>query len=171
MRLSVGIEAVDDLRAELDQALAAIGWYHRAVHHLLAHDARSFTHHSTRSFNMPKTTLIFAALLIVLGVGAFAMSSSRTALMPAYVGIALVVLAGLALAFERARKHLMHVAAVVALLGALAPAAALAIRAAAMSPLALGVNLGMLLLSGVLLALIVRSFIAARRLRGPAQAT
>lgn len=119
---------------------------------------------------MPKTTLIFAALLIVLGVGAFAMSSSRTALMPAYVGIALVVLAGLALAFERARKHLMHVAAVVALLGALAPAAALAIRAAAMSPLALGVNLGMLLLSGVLLALMVRSFIAARRLRGPAQA-
>lgn len=112
---------------------------------------------------MPKTTLIFAALLIALGVGAFAMSASRTALLPAYVGLALAVLAALSLAFDSARKHLMHLAAVVALLGALAPAAALAIRAAAMSPLALGVNVGMLVLSATVLALMVRSFIAARR--------
>lgn len=122
---------------------------------------------------MPKTTLVFAALLIVLGVGAFLVSStdgspSRTALMPAYLGVALAALAGLSLAFERARKHLMHVAALVALLGALAPAAALAIRAAAMSPLALGVNLGMLALSAGLLVLMVRSFIAARRASPPA---
>lgn len=112
---------------------------------------------------MPKTTLIFALLLVALGVGAFGVSSSRTALLPAYVGMTLGLLAGLALAFEGARKHLMHVAALVALLGALAPAAALAIRAAKMSPLALGVNLGMLLLSATLVALMVRSFIAARR--------
>ena len=112
---------------------------------------------------MPKTTLIFAFLLIALGVGAFGISSSRTALLPAYVGVALGLFAGLALLFEGARKHLMHVAALVALLGALAPAAALAIRAAKMSPLALSVNLGMLLLSATLLALMVRSFIAARR--------
>jgi hypothetical protein len=83
--------------------------------------------------------------------------------MPAYVGAALALLAGLSLAFEGARKHLMHVAALVALLGALAPAAALVIRAARMSPLALGVNLGMLVLSATLLALMVKSFIAARR--------
>jgi len=112
---------------------------------------------------MPKTTLIFAFLLIALGVGAFGISSSRTALLPAYVGVALGLFAGLALLFEGARKHLMHVAALVALLGALAPAAALAIRAAKMSPLALSVNLGMLLLSAALLALMVRSFIAVRR--------
>lgn len=115
---------------------------------------------------MPKTTLIFAALLIALGVGAFAFSSSGTALLPAYLGAVLAVLAGVSLAFDRARKPLMYVAAVVTLLGALAPAAALAIRAAAMSPLALGVNLGMLLLSAVLLLLMVRSFIAARRTPG-----
>lgn len=112
---------------------------------------------------MPKTTLIFAALLIALGIGAFAVSSSRTALLPAYVGIALGALAGLSLAFGRARKHLMHVAAVVALLGSLAPAAALLIRAARMSPLALSVNLGMLALCAALLVLMVRAFIAARR--------
>ena len=112
---------------------------------------------------MPKTTLVFAALLIILGVGAFLLSGSRTAVLPAYVGLALGILGGLALAFEGGRRHLMHVAAVVALLGALAPAAALFIRAAQMSPLALAVNIGMLALSGGLLVLMVRSFIAARR--------
>ena len=112
---------------------------------------------------MPKPTLVFAALLIALGVGAFAISGSRTALLPAFFGGALAVLAGLALVYAGARRHLMHVAAVVALLGALAPAAALAIRAAQMSPLALSVNVGMLALSAVLLAMMVRSLIAARR--------
>ncbi len=85
--------------------------------------------------------------------------------MPAYVGGALAVLAGLALASAGARRHLMHVAAVVALLGTLAPAATLVIRAAQMSPLALGVNVGMLVLSGSLLAMMVRSFVAARKSR------
>lgn len=112
---------------------------------------------------MPKTTLIVAALLIALGLSAFGMSSSRTALLPAWLGLGLGVLGALALRFEGARKHLMHAAAVLALLGVLAPAAALAIRAAAMSPLALGVNLGMLALAATLLVLMVRSFIAARR--------
>ena len=112
---------------------------------------------------MPKQTLVFAALLIALGLGAFFVSGSRTALMPAFPGVLLAIFAGLALAFDGARRHFMHAAAVVALLGALAPAAALIIRAAQMSPLALSVNLGMLALCGVLLVLMVRSFIAARR--------
>lgn len=112
---------------------------------------------------MPKQTLVFAALLIILGVGAFLFSGSRTALMPAYPGVLLAILGGLAIAFEGGRRHFMHVAAVVALLGALAPAAALVIRAAQMSPLALSVNLGMLVLCAVLLVQMVRSFIAARR--------
>ena len=112
---------------------------------------------------MPKQTLVFAALLIVLGVGAYLFSGTRTALMPAYPGVLLAILGGLAIAFENARRHFMHVAAVVALLGALAPAAALLMRAAQMSPLALSVNLGMLLLCAVLLVQMVRSFIAARQ--------
>lgn len=112
---------------------------------------------------MPKVTLIFAALLIAVGVGAFVFSGSQTALLPAYPGVLLAVLAGLALSFDGARKHLLHVAAVVALLGALAPGAALVIRAAQMSTLALVVNLAMLVLCASLLALMVRSFIAARR--------
>ncbi len=112
---------------------------------------------------MPRPTLIVAALLIALGLGAFLMSGSRTALMPAYPGVLLAIFGGLAIAFAGARRHLMHLAALVALLGALAPAAALTIRASQMSALALSVNLGMLLLCGGLLILMVRSFLAARR--------
>ena len=112
---------------------------------------------------MPKQTLVFAVLLIALGLGAFVFSGTRTALMPAYPGVLLAVLGGLAIAFDNARRHFMHVAAVVALLGALAPAAALLMRAAQMSPLALSVNVGMLVLCGALLVLMVRSFIAARK--------
>jgi len=112
---------------------------------------------------MPKTTLVFAVLLIILGIGAFLWSDSRTALLPAYPGLVLAILGGLALGFESGRRHLMHVAAVVALLGTLAPAATLGIRAAQMSPLAFTVNIGMLVLCGALFALMVRSFVAARR--------
>ena len=112
---------------------------------------------------MPKTIVVFAVLLIALGVGAFLMSSSRTALLPAYVGGALVIVAVLAKGLAGFRNYLIPVAGLVALLGALAPAAALAIRAAAMSPLALTVNVGMLALSGTLFALIVREFMTARR--------
>jgi hypothetical protein len=114
---------------------------------------------------VPKLTLIFALLLIALGIGGFLPQSSRTALVPAYVGGVLLGLGLLAMALEGARKHLMHAAAVVALLGALAPAAALLIRAAQMSPLALTVNVGMLALCSGLLLLQIRSFIATRRTR------
>jgi hypothetical protein len=115
---------------------------------------------------MPKITLVFSSLLVALGLGAYAMSLSNTALLPAVFGAALAILALLAARSAGARKALMHVAAIVALLGALAPAAALGVRAAAMSPLALSVNLGMLALCGGLLGLMIRSFVQARRARG-----
>lgn len=114
---------------------------------------------------VPKVTLIFALLLVALGVGGFLPQGSRTALVPAYVGVVLLALGLLAIAFDVARKHLMHAAAVITLLGALAPAATLLIRAAQMSPLALTINAGMLALCGTLLVLQIRSFIAARRAR------
>jgi len=112
---------------------------------------------------MPKTIVVFAVLLIALGVGAFLMSSSPTALLPAYLGGALAIVGALAMGLAGFRKYMLPVAGLVALLGAMAPAAALAIRAAAMSPLALTVNVGMLALSATLFVLIVRGFMAARR--------
>ncbi len=111
---------------------------------------------------MPRTIYVFAALLIVLGVGAFLMSSSGTALLPAYVGGALALIGVLATRIAGLTNALLPMAGIIALLGALAPAAALAIRAGAMSPLALTVNVGMLALSGSLFVLIVREFRAKR---------
>lgn len=117
---------------------------------------------------MLRVTNLVAVLLIALGGGAFIVSSSPTALLPAYVGVALLALGVLSIAFVGARKHLMHSASLVALLGALAPAAALAIRAGQMSTLALTVNLGMLALCAALFVLHVRFFLNARRTRAAA---
>lgn len=117
---------------------------------------------------MLKGTNTVALLLIALGGGAFIVASSPTALLPAYVGVALLALGVLSIMFVGARKHLMHSASLVALLGALTPAAALAIRAGQMSPLALTVNLGMLALCTALLVMQIRFFLKARRTRAAA---
>jgi uncharacterized membrane protein HdeD (DUF308 family) len=117
---------------------------------------------------MLKVTNLVAILLIALGGGAFIASSSLTALLPVYVGVALLVLGVLSIAFVGASRQLMHSASFVALLGALAPAAALVIRAAQMSPLALTVNLGMLALCAALFVMQVRFFLKARRTRSAA---
>lgn len=117
---------------------------------------------------MLKTTNVFAVLLIALGVGAFLTSSSPTALLPAYVGGVLLAVGGLAIAFATASKPLTTVAMVVALLGALAPAAALLNRASQMSSLAMTVNVGMLTLCAALFILHVRWYLQSRRAAAPA---
>ena len=71
--------------------------------------------------NMPKISLVVGILLVVQGVGFYVGTSSRsiTALIPAFVGLPILVLGIVALK-ESARKHAMHVAAALAMLGFLA---------------------------------------------------
>ena len=117
---------------------------------------------------MPATTRLFGLLLIVLGIASYTLTgrSSVTALIPAFFGAVLVICALLARK-ETARKHAMHAAVAVGLIGAIAalargvPAALAgdATRPAVMSQLVMGV----LLL--VYVALGVQSFIAARKAR------
>jgi hypothetical protein len=117
---------------------------------------------------MPATTRTFGLLLIALGIGSYFATgrTSMTALIPAFFGAALVVCAMIA-GRESARKHAMHAAVAIGLLGAVAalaravPAAmnGQAGRPAVLAQLAMGV----LLLGYV--ALGVQSFIAARRAR------
>jgi len=117
---------------------------------------------------MPGTTRLFGLLLIVLGVASYVTTgrSSVTALIPAFFGAVLVICALIA-RNEAMRKHAMHAAVAIGLIGALAalaraiPAALAgdASRPAVVSQLAMGV----LLL--VYVALGVRSFIAARKAR------
>ncbi|HUQ89569.1 MAG TPA: hypothetical protein VM096_18550 [Vicinamibacterales bacterium] len=118
---------------------------------------------------MPGTTRLFGLILIVLGVASYVLTdrTSMTALIPAFVGAVLLICALIARANEGARKHAMHAAVAVGLLGALGalargvPAAIRGdiSRPAVMSQLVMGV----LLL--IYVALGVQSFRAARRAR------
>lgn len=117
---------------------------------------------------MPATTRLFGLILIVLGVASYTMTgrTSITAMIPAFFGAALVICA-LVARKEHARKHAMHAAVAIALLGALGslgrgvPAAMEdgVGRPATLAQLATGV----LLL--IYVALGVQSFIAARKAR------
>ena len=74
--------------------------------------------------NMPRTALIFGGLLVALGVVGFVIGgldwSTKTALIPAVAGLPILILGYVGTLGDTARKHAMHVALLVALLGALA---------------------------------------------------
>jgi hypothetical protein len=117
---------------------------------------------------MPATTRLFGLILIVLGIASYVTTgmTSITAMIPAFFGAALVICALIA-RNEALRKHAMHAAVALGLVGALAslgrgvPAAMAGDlgRPAVLSQIAMGV----LLL--VYVALGVQSFIAARKAR------
>jgi uncharacterized membrane protein HdeD (DUF308 family) len=121
---------------------------------------------------MAKLTIGIGVALVVLGVGAFALTQAKTSLIPAYFGVPLVV-CGAAALNEAYRKHAMHVAVVIGLLGFLMPLGRLIpvlVQGRRPAPMALISLLAMMALCGVFVVLCVRSFIAARRARtqGPA---
>ncbi|MCA9290181.1 MAG: hypothetical protein KDA25_03570 [Phycisphaerales bacterium] len=116
---------------------------------------------------MPAIAMTIGLLLTLLGVGTYlaAGRTSATALIPAGFGIVLLVL-GLVARAPGARKHAMHVALLVALLGAVGagmrvvPAVA---RGEWSTSTAFLAQVAMIVLCVVFLALGVRSFISARR--------
>ena len=121
---------------------------------------------------MARTTILFGLALIVLGVvGYFATERvSITALIPAFFGVPLVLL-GWAALNERYRRHAMHVAVALGLLGFLGSARGLIALPRLMSdagverPAAVAAQATMAILMLVYVSLGVRSFIAARRAR------
>lgn len=127
---------------------------------------------------MPVVTVVFGLLLIALGVWSYWGGTlglweplgfasperlSGTALIPAYVGLMLVVL-GLFAFKENWLKHAMHLASMVGLLGLLAAVGRLAttgnIKGVGGTSL-----MTMTLVCGVFVILCVNSFIQARRRR------
>ncbi|HVK17358.1 MAG TPA: hypothetical protein VM533_10445, partial [Fimbriiglobus sp.] len=81
------------------------------------------------------------------------------------VGGVLIVVGLVALAAPGARKHAMHLAAVVALLGTVGGLVPVILRNFRFEEVAVKVGLGMAVLSAVFLALCVNSFIQARKAR------
>lgn len=125
---------------------------------------------------MPRLTTITGALLVLAGVVAYIVTSasSVTALIPAFVGGLLLICAALA-SREPLRRHAIHAALVVALLGALGSLMNVAkigqlIAGTAERPAAIVVSLILFVVCAVYVALGVRSFVAARRARTGAPA-
>ncbi len=123
---------------------------------------------------MPLTTIICGALLLILGIGGYMYgmmkdgSASVTALIPALFGIVLIALGGAAQSMENLRKHIMHGAVVIGLLGFLATASSFLkipalLAGTAERPVAVVSQLIMSLICLVFVILCVKSFIEARR--------
>lgn len=132
---------------------------------------------------MAPLAMFFGVLMIILGGGLYATSVTRgiywqgeeaahvmiralTALIPAGFGLLLIVLGLIArTGSDKTRMHSMHVAALLGLLGVALPLWRVVKAMTAdgvIDPLPIGGNVVMILLSGVFLALCVRSFIDAR---------
>lgn len=118
---------------------------------------------------MPTTTRLFGLLLIVLGVVSYVGTgrTSVTALIPAIFGAVFVICALIART-ESMRKHAMHVAVAVGLVGALASLARAipAVVAGGVTRPAVMSQLAMAALLLVYVYLGVQSFVAARKARG-----
>ncbi|MDP2389770.1 MAG: hypothetical protein Q8N52_05530 [Acidobacteriota bacterium] len=118
---------------------------------------------------MPSTTRLFGLILLALGVASYVATgrTSMTALIPAIFG-AIFVICALVARTESMRRHAMHVAVAVGLIGALASvwrAIPAVMDGGATRPAVLS-QLVMAALLIVYVYLGVRSFIAARKARG-----
>ncbi len=115
--------------------------------------------------NLPTTTIVIGVLLMLQGAGFYFVTETKsmTALIPAMFGLPIALLGGIALK-ESLRKHAMHGAVVLALLGMLAPFGRIASAGLKFSPAGASLVL-MIVLCGVLLVLGIQSFVDARRRR------
>lgn len=120
---------------------------------------------------MPITSIIFGVLLIIIGAvgyvhGIMNDKASFTALIPAFFGIVIALLGLAAQAKESLRKHLMHAAVLVGLIGFLASAGRLASKFSdiAMTPAYIA-QIAMAVVCLLYVIFAVRSFIAARKAR------
>lgn len=120
---------------------------------------------------MPSTAIVSGILLILIGITGYVFSivdgnTSLTALIPAAFGLLLVIFGFLAKSKEDLRKHLMHAAVIVGLLGFLIPTARLVSKMNDIKvSLAVLSQAAMALICLVFVILCVKSFIDARRSR------
>ena len=124
---------------------------------------------------MAKVTLIFAALLIALGLGSYFGTGSQhpTALIPTWFGLALGLFGMLAMSPDAGRRKLyMHINVTIGLLGFLGAAGRAIMsygraRSEGLEPdkIALGAQAAMAVLLLIYVLMCVRSFIEARRAR------
>ncbi len=120
---------------------------------------------------MPSTSIFSGVLLILIAIFGYVFSivdgnKSLTALIPAAFGLLLVIFGFIAKSNENLRKHLMHAAVLVALLGFLIPAGRILSKLGDIKvSLAVLSQAAMALVCLTFVVLSVKSFIDARKLR------
>ena len=114
---------------------------------------------------MVRPTLLIAGLLVLLGVVFYFITNmvSATALIPAALGVLLAVCAAIVAAKPDLRKHVMHVAMLLGLLGIIVPAIRLPVSIAHGKTGVWVELILMIVLCVIFLVLGIRSFIMARR--------
>ncbi len=118
---------------------------------------------------MPATAIWFGRILILVGVAGYAWglyggNASLTAMIPAAFGVVLMLLGHIATAKEGLRKHLMHAAVIVGLIGFIMPAGRLVSKLSDLTMSAAVVSqIAMSVVCLLFVVLAVRSFIAARQ--------
>lgn len=122
---------------------------------------------------MPTTAIMFGGLLILVGIigyvyGMMNGNASITALIPAIFGLLLAILGYVAKAKENLRKHLMHAAVLVALLGFLGTVSSFIklpalFAGAAERPAAVAAQFATAVICLIFIILAVKSFIDARK--------
>lgn len=123
---------------------------------------------------MPKLTVVLGIFLIVLGIGGYLATDrvSVTALIPAFFGIAFVA-AGYTARKENLRKHMMHVAVLLGLLGLIGSFSGLTKLLTLLGggdvarPAAVVSQSIMAVVCFIFIVLCIRSFIAARIVKKP----
>ena len=120
---------------------------------------------------MPSLSIAFGTLLILIGLigyinGVMTHHASITALIPAFFGLVLVVLGVVARMREHLRKHLMHAAAALTLLGFILTAGRLLSKLGDLTfSAAVASQVAMALVCLLYVILSIKSFADARRNR------
>lgn len=122
---------------------------------------------------MSGISIVAGLLLVVIGASGYAYgmnagTASVTALIPAFFGIVLIACGAIGIIAEGMRKHIMHLAVVVALLGFILTAGRMVMKAATggleASPAVMSQG-AMAAVCLVFVVLAIRSFAAARSAR------
>lgn len=123
---------------------------------------------------MPGTSIVIGLLLIIIGVAGYvygmnAGNASVTAMIPAFFGLVIAACGAISMSSEGLRKHLMHLAVVVALLGFILTAGRLLMKIGdiTFSP-AVASQASMAVVCLIFVLLGIRSFAAARSNRDQA---
>jgi len=123
---------------------------------------------------MPRLAITFGIILDLLGIAGFVFTGAQhpTALIPCAFGTLILLCGIIALRVPGSRKHVMHAAATVGLLGALGglgmglPKIAAALDGTSTRPLAVWLQIAMGAISLVFVVLCAKSFVDARRKMG-----